>query len=574
MSKVIFTKIASTPTTHAWSQTYSAGNFAALIALQTTSKEKLEKTELQNIGHDIVSTLEAEYFTLEKKNLASIKNAVILASEKIPEDIQANLIITTVVDAVFYGFLFGGGKIFIKRGEKHGLLLEKATLAIDIPAVKPPVISTSGYLQDGDTVTIASDAFLEILPEEKLFKELTKTPADETTEIIMPHLQKKKDGAASIIILSYQGDTEKQSPVPIPLSNPTVGTAIAEEKTGDAIVETSPHSFLPSFFRMRLVLLAVACIIIVIIAGSIFMSVRKKQLNQQHAKFQTAYTAAQSKYDEGENLLALNKQEAKDDFTSVRSLLNPYRGKLPLNSTDNTLLTDLLRKTDIALSQLINGVASSAKQASETDSPLLAAEMKQKAAYATQDTKAIYLADTNGIMAIDKTSQKANNIIKNSGDWNDVGGLGTYLGNMYLLDKKSTILKYVPAGSGFGKSDYLKDKTDLSTATGIAIDGDMYVLFTDGSIQKFTKGVKGTFAITGLEKPLKNPSRIVTTVDDQNIYILDNGNGRVVVLNKNGAYQTQYTSDVLASAKDCEVLEKDKKIFILSQNKLWEVDMK
>jgi dihydrofolate reductase len=55
---------------------------------------------------------------------------------------------------------------------------------------------------------------------------------------------------------------------------------------------------------------------------------------------------------------------------------------------------------------------------------------------------------------------------------------------------------------------------------------------------------------------------------------LDNGNSRVVVFDKTGSYKAQYQADVIKSAKDFEVLEKDKKIYVLSGGKVYEITLK
>ena len=97
---------------------------------------------------------------------------------------------------------------------------------------------------------------------------------------------------------------------------------------------------------------------------------------------------------------------------------------------------------------------------------------------------------------------------------------------------------------------------------------------TDGNINKFTKGASDTFAITGLETALSGPTKIYTNASDDNIYVLDNGNSRIVVFDKTGKYKNQYQAGIIKTAKDFDVLEKDKKIYVLSDGKIYEVDLK
>jgi len=49
---------------------------------------------------------------------------------------------------------------------------------------------------------------------------------------------------------------------------------------------------------------------------------------------------------------------------------------------------------------------------------------------------------------------------------------------------------------------------------------------------------------------------------------------RIVVFDKTGSYKSQYQATVIGNAKDFDVLEKDKKVFILSSGKVYEIDLK
>ena len=80
--------------------------------------------------------------------------------------------------------------------------------------------------------------------------------------------------------------------------------------------------------------------------------------------------------------------------------------------------------------------------------------------------------------------------------------------------------------------------------------------------------------MTGLGMSLSNPSRIYTNLNDDNLYILDNGNSRIVVLDKNGNYKSQYQAAVLKAAKDFEVLEQNKIVYVLSGGKVYEINLK
>ena len=64
-----FSKVVATPTPTAWSQAYSAGSLFAAISLYSPQIPQTEENNLNNIGKDLISTLESEFFTLENKDL-------------------------------------------------------------------------------------------------------------------------------------------------------------------------------------------------------------------------------------------------------------------------------------------------------------------------------------------------------------------------------------------------------------------------------------------------------------------------------------------------------------------------
>ena len=90
----------------------------------------------------------------------------------------------------------------------------------------------------------------------------------------------------------------------------------------------------------------------------------------------------------------------------------------------------------------------------------------------------------------------------------------------------------------------------------------------------FPQGAKDTFNVTGLSKKLSNPTRIQTTPDFDNIYVLDNGNSRIVILKKDGTFVKDYTASAIKNAIQFDVLEKDKKAFVLAGDKVYQLDLK
>ena len=80
--------------------------------------------------------------------------------------------------------------------------------------------------------------------------------------------------------------------------------------------------------------------------------------------------------------------------------------------------------------------------------------------------------------------------------------------------------------------------------------------------------------LSGIDAPLKEPTGIFTNKDLDFVYVLDRGNQRVVVLKKNGGYQAQYVWSGIKDVSSFLVSEADKKIFLLSGNKIYALELK
>lgn len=146
------------------------------------------------------------------------------------------------------------------------------------------------------------------------------------------------------------------------------------------------------------------------------------------------------------------------------------------------------------------------------------------------------------------------------------------------MDQSETgqIWKYLAVDSGLSaKRSYLKGETyDLSEAVSMAIDGAVWVLFKDGTIVKYIQGQKEAFIVAGLDQPFEEPVKIFSSPETENIYVLDKKSTRVVVINKNGEYHSQYIWPGMAGVKDLAASEELKKIYLLTGEKIFTIEIK
>lgn len=591
---ITFAKIVANPSTYSWSQAYNAGKLFAVLSLEIQEETK-EKDYLNVLGKEVLDSLEQEFFTLETKDLESIKKAVLETSTKIPEDVTLSFVIGTFVNNILYVYIVGNGKVSLKRDQSLGNLLESTDQKTN------SLKNASGFLQDNDVILLQTKQFSNIITTTTLSEFLDNLPPDEAAENIAPLVHEKEESGAAAIIINYK----KLIEIDETILNPEVNEEIVGENPPagekEPISATSPF-YSPSLNRKlnvsnkfksiteklkfpknldishsRKIILTIVVIIIIVFAGSVVFAVKKQQDAKTQVLFSTIYPEASKKYDEGQGLLDLNQNLARDSFSKAKEILEGGLDKFPKNSIQEKQISELLTKVNASLQSTSGIESSNAREVSTSQSFFLAAQLKNSALYFSYDDKNIYGLTADNIYSLDTNGQNKKEIIKNDSDWKQGIAVFPYFGNLYVLDKKQNlILKYVATSSGFSKTNYLGESItpDFSNAVSMAIDSSVYVLSTDGKITKFTKGKIDNFSLTGLDAAFSSPTRIYANVNDDNVYILDNGNSRIVVLDKNGTYKAQYKAGIIKSAKDFDIFEKDKKIFVLSSGKVYQIDLK
>ncbi|HSW41953.1 MAG TPA: hypothetical protein VLM76_05555 [Patescibacteria group bacterium] len=140
----------------------------------------------------------------------------------------------------------------------------------------------------------------------------------------------------------------------------------------------------------------------------------------------------------------------------------------------------------------------------------------------------------------------------------DILGVGTFvrnvedgLYNLYIVDpSEQQILRYSPAqdGSGFpaAASGYLTTPRDLSRATSMYIDGELY-LVDGGVVERFVAGRSSAWALEAPPDALLRPPPVYRLIagpgtrGEGTLYAYDPGSERILAFDKaSGRYQAQF----------------------------------
>lgn len=145
---------------------------------------------------------------------------------------------------------------------------------------------------------------------------------------------------------------------------------------------------------------------------------------------------------------------------------------------------------------------------------------------------------------------------------------GLYNKRLYLLDPSGRqIWRYQKTSAGYGRgSPWLKgNMEEITNASGLVVDGSVYILLKNGTVKKFNNGNEADWHAPPLLNPPQNAGHFKSPSNSKFLYALDKESKRIFVWEKtNGRLTTQYLLKNLTSLQDFTVDEKNNTIYILN----------
>ena len=321
--------------------------------------------------------------------------------------------------------------------------------------------------------------------------------------------------------------------------------------------------------------LNIAIILFLLLGASIFFTMKQSNDEEQKALFAEAYASAEQYYEEGQGLEAINPSLSQDSYDKAEQVITNAQSKIDKGSAEYQQLQDLRAKVNDA--QTGSGPTDeletiAAKEVTpDAGSILDLAKDKKGKAYGASDTTAYYVTDK----AIVEVTGSESDIIDNDDAWKSPKAVIPYQANIYVLDQDSGIIKYAAGEDGYGQSDYFGGSgPDLSKAVGMAIDGSVWIVFTDGKVEQYTSGSNDNLSLSGFDTPLKNPKAIVTSLELGSVYVLDAGNNRIVQFSKSGNFEAEYSSPQLGNATIFTISSDQQTAQFLAGGKVFEIPLR
>ena len=617
-------KLVGSPDQNSWSQVHSfipedeekRKKRGILLAVFSLSDE--EGAEAVATGRELLSRFHEEYFgETETKVFTRLKTAITKIDEEFtrPER-NLEIVACVIVENLAYLAVKGKGKILLKRDSAFQTLVEGDEIEIK---------TASGQIKEGDLILLGTSFLFQILPEERLRAALASETPEEVVEAMAPTIlgQKEMSRTSSLVALIekekkevelepietktekpplvsfkiqpralLKGIKERLSQVPLKLPK-GVGRVYLRQKERE--------------LKQKKMILTVAVILIILLGVSVVFGSRTREMSQKKQKFEEISSQIETAIQEGEALKELNPVKAKESLLQVQGLVNELeelaveKERLAeIKSRFEQILATVVKEHELTevpvyydLS-LVRDQGRGEKMALYHDQGVILDPQGKRlfgfnlsrksidvlaggddlegASLATIYSDWAYVLTDKGILEIETESKRTNLVIEKDEEWGKIVGLGAYGSNLYLVSKEGMIWRYPSSESGFGaKQEWFGSgvSPDLSAVISMGIDGSIWLLKEDGKILKFTQGAPDAFGYSGLDKDSEKPQALYNDDEIENLYLLDRGNTRILVLAKSGEYRGQYLWSGMNQANDLVVSEAEKKILLLVNDKVY-----
>ena len=155
-----------------------------------------------------------------------------------------------------------------------------------------------------------------------------------------------------------------------------------------------------------------------------------------------------------------------------------------------------------------------------------------------------------------------------------IGPSSEYLGFTYALSGDK-LVKFSKVGNKLTGVLWAQ-KPEFTNGISMDIDGSIYVLFSNGGLEKYTAGAKDDFSIVGLDKPIQKPLKVVTNADYKQIYVGDGAEGRLVAFDTDGVLAFQIKPQLGSEwmdLKSFDISTDEKTFYVLSGTKVYEFSL-
>jgi len=475
----------------------------------------------------------------------------------------------------------------------------------------------SGVIRSGDIIFLSSKTCLNGVSEEEFFSFFDHLSVEEIAEKLTLHLHTKNDasGYAGLFVeakIEDGGESQGERESETKSQDRKIFVRNAPRFRFAELVKRLRKNIRPFISTLRSVDVRITGILLFLFFISIGIGIVKEVSGKKSTEDTKLIQEGQQLYDEGIALMDLNLVKSRERLVEAKKLVDTVKQSVSPKTKEGRMVGELEKKIaealpkatkefevtpelffDVSLLKSGNSIESFGMY----EDTMAFLDVNAKTVFTLQlSTKNgqivgggsvldgsqsvaihgdnVYIFTPAGIQVFNAKDKSVKPlVIKKAADWISIKSMISFGGNIYLLDTgKNRIWKYVATGSAFSdlREFLLPDFfPDLSQATGMVIDGSVWLGGTDGTIMRFTQGRDDPFIPKGVDRPFGKNLTVFTNENCTGVYVLDPDNSRVVVLEKDGMYKSQYTYPSAFVPKSLASSEKLGKLFLFSEGKLY-----
>lgn len=581
---------------------FEKGRLIAVLSMGSINGEPLPLNENLIVGKEIILRFHEEYYNT-KGNVFDLLQATV---QKISESFTSPNEKISILASVF----LDNKVAVVSTGNVEAWVLRDSQLA--------KLENVTGHLQNNDKFFFGTTEFFS-----KITLDLLKSP--ELTETIKAFV----GSTLGIAIVTTEAENEMPlpqletketkitQPIPVnPVKKPISPFRILIAKAIDRIISILPtkENYIrsdlknPENDKKRKTATIAGFILLLLLVVSIFFGIKQKSLRDTRAKYEPKLLEISHNLNEAKNLSSVNDAKArdlilkaKDDInslkkenikdiridtlaTEVENALGQIAGiyqDAPVLFRDLSLQSSGFKGDDLALSddrlvvldkagKRLVSVNLLTKSTNPEAGPDIMPNAYKVGAYSDRN----FVTSNNGVWEI---GAKAGIAVPKDDEINENSLIAAYAGNIYLLNKNnSKVWRYPGEGGAFmSKQNWFGAgiEPDLSDVISWVFDGNIWMLTRDGDILRFGNGSPINFSLKNMDKDVSGID-ITTIKDSKYLYILDSGNSRVLIVDKEGKYKAQYINEKIKDTIKIAVSEKNKKIILLQGSNLYSLDIK
>lgn len=579
MQKTALSTVVGTPSELVWSQAQSfvtSRGMSVGVVLNLTQQTESELVELSEIGGAILLSLRDKCETVE--NMAQMLAVMQSAAEGVSHEVVVSLALCCLHDSIL--MLLGKGEVcgYLLRGETLIALGKGSELSEGI----------SGKLQEGDSLCVATEATVQLVGTSTLAQILSE--GREAAEAIAPVMHKEADSSLVAAVIASYGETELSGLSPVKVRMADMLGILQSAFKRPLRVKREPNE--PR--KINTWIAAGALLFLVVMIG--FGYARRARVVAEQ-EYLSVSTQVEQSLAEAESVADLNPERARALLSQSMQIATAYSDKVtkePYNGNALALLTKIqeaekeIFKVDsvslkpfVELDVLKNGLTSNRMYIDaggtlffpDTASAQVIGMSIADKSTITLDTgsvgkisamgffdKIYYGVTDKGIASFGQGKTEAKIVVEPDPLWGEIAQVESYAGNIYLLDKgNSEIWKYPVITDGFGERQRWLGAgitLDLSKVAAMKVTGDIWIITASGKLERYSRGAPVTFSMEGFpalseSKRLSDPAALYVT--DEEVYVLERGAKRVVVIGVDGKYRAQYANEEFAQASDLVV---------------------